>query len=77
MLPVVILGELKWTTMHGYLLVKETRKRKLKLKLDVSSMRNNVRNKKMIGTITIGSDSGFGSRWSRMEVPVGDSDSDS
>ena len=58
----VILGELKWITMHGYLLVKETRKRKPKLKLDVSSMKNNVRNKKTIGTITISSESG------RMEV---------
>lgn len=52
----VILGELKWTTMHCYLLEKETRKRKPKLKLDVSSMKNNVRNKKTIGTITIGSE---------------------
>lgn len=52
----VILGELKWTMMLGYLTVKETRKRKPKLKLDVSSMKNNVRNKKMIGTIMTGSE---------------------
>lgn len=74
----VILGELKWTTMLGYLTEKETRKRKPKLKLDVSSIKNNAMNKKMIGTIVTGSDSGFGSGWSLWTGwSAGDTDGDS